>query len=139
MNKAQRVPEPVHLNEIGQIALTVHNLERARDFYQNILGMQFVFESGTMAFFQCGSVRLMIGTSPAEVSPQNNTILYFRVANIHYVHAALTSHGVAIVQEPHLVARMKSHDLWISFLKDPDDNTLGLMSEIARSRGESKQ
>jgi len=35
----------------------------------------------------------------------------------------------------HLVARMKSHDLWLAFLKDPAGNTLGLMSELARSEG----
>jgi hypothetical protein len=29
---------------------------------------------------------------------------------------------------------MKSHDLWISFLKDPDGNTLALMSEMARKQ-----
>jgi hypothetical protein len=28
---------------------------------------------------------------------------------------------------------MKSHDLWMAFLKDPAGNTLGLMSEIVRA------
>jgi hypothetical protein len=29
---------------------------------------------------------------------------------------------------------MKSYDLWMAFLKDPAGNTLGLMSEIARTK-----
>jgi methylmalonyl-CoA/ethylmalonyl-CoA epimerase len=123
----------IHLDEIGQVALTVRDAARAKDFYQNTLGMQLLFEAGAMAFFQCGTVRLMIGASEKAVSNEG-TILYFRVSDIHTVHAELKNRGVFIVQEPHLVARMKSHDLWISFLKDPDGNTLALMSEITRTQ-----
>jgi methylmalonyl-CoA/ethylmalonyl-CoA epimerase len=119
----------VHLGEIGQIALTVRDLARARDFYQNALGMQFLFDAGTMAFFQCGTVRLLIGASDKPLSGEG-AILYFRVADIRGVHSALKNRGVTFLEEPHLVARMKSHDLWICFLKDPDGNTLALMSEI---------
>jgi methylmalonyl-CoA/ethylmalonyl-CoA epimerase len=28
---------------------------------------------------------------------------------------------------------MPDHDLWMVFLKDPDGNTLGLMSEVSRA------
>jgi methylmalonyl-CoA/ethylmalonyl-CoA epimerase len=33
------------------------------------------------------------------------------------------------VGPPHLVARMKDHDLWMAFFRDPDQNLLALMSE----------
>ena len=121
----------VHLNDIGQIALTVQNLEEARHFYQNVLGMQFLFDAGQMAFFQCGTVRLMLGIS--ETPAAGGTILYFRVSDLQAVHIALKNKGVSFLQEPHLVARMKSHDLWLAFLKDPAGNTLGLMSEAGRT------
>jgi methylmalonyl-CoA/ethylmalonyl-CoA epimerase len=91
--------------------------------------MQFLFDAGTMAFFQCGTVRLMIGASDKLLSGES-AILYSRVADIHGVHSALKTRGVTFITEPPLVARMKSHDLWISFLKDPDSNTLALMSEV---------
>jgi methylmalonyl-CoA/ethylmalonyl-CoA epimerase len=129
--------QSVHLNEIGQIALTVQDLQRAKDFYQNTLGMQLLFEAGAMAFFQCGAIRLMLGTSEKAVSNEG-TILYFRVDDIHGVHSALKNRGVPIAQEPHLVARMKSHDLWLSFFKDPDGNALALMSEIGRTQPAEK-
>ena len=131
------VNQSVHLSEIGQIALTVQNLQRAKDFYQNTLGMELLFEAGAMVFFQCGPIRLMLGTSEKPVSGEG-TILYFRVTDIHCVHSALKDRGVPIVQEPHMVARMKSHDLWLSFLRDPDGNTLALMSEIGRSQPAEK-
>jgi methylmalonyl-CoA/ethylmalonyl-CoA epimerase len=119
----------VQLNEIGQIALTVRDLARAKDFYQNTLGMRFLFDAGTMAFFQCGAIRLMIGLSE-EAGPIGGTILYFKVADIQKMHSVLVGQGVGFVQPPHLVARMPDHELWIAFLKDPEGNTLGLMSEV---------
>ena len=120
----------LHLNDIAQIALTVQDLSRALAFYRDVLGMQFLFEAGNMAFFQCGSVRLMIGASDKPAG--SGSIVYFRVPDIQAAAGLLAAQGVPLVQEPHLVARMKSHDLWLAFLNDPDGNTLGLMSEVAR-------
>ena len=122
----------VHFETIGQIAITVTDVARAKDFYENTLGMRFLFDAGQMAFFQCGPIRLMIGTGAAE-SPRGGTILYFKVEDIHAVHQHLQSHDVEFVQAPHLVARMPDHDLWLAFLKDPDGNVLGAMSEVPRA------
>jgi methylmalonyl-CoA/ethylmalonyl-CoA epimerase len=121
----------VHLEEITQIALTVQNLEEAKLFYRDSLGMRFLFDAGAMAFFQCGQIRLMIGTSD-KPSPSSGTIVYFRVPDLPSAFSALRARNVTFVQEPHLVARMKSHDLWLAFLKDPSGNPIGLMSEVAR-------
>jgi methylmalonyl-CoA/ethylmalonyl-CoA epimerase len=125
----ETMEQSVQLNDIGQVALTVRDLGRAKDFYQNTLGMRFLFDAGTMAFFQCGAIRLMIGLSE-EAVPIGGTILYFRVPDIQKVHGALEGRGAAFVQPPHLVARMPDHELWMAFLKDPEGNTLGLMSEV---------
>jgi methylmalonyl-CoA/ethylmalonyl-CoA epimerase len=121
----------VQLSDIGQIAITVSDLKRAQSFYQEQLGMQFLFEAGTMVFFQCGAIRLMIGASK-DLAASAGTILYFKVKDIQAIHEVLKEDGVEFVDEPHLVARMPDHDLWMVFLKDPDGNTLGLMSEVGR-------
>jgi predicted enzyme related to lactoylglutathione lyase len=85
----------VHLDRIGQIAITVSDLARSKDFYLNTLGMKFLFDAGNMAFFQCGEIRLMIGTSD-QPSPRGGTILYFKVPDIQAVHARLVEHGVTL-------------------------------------------
>jgi methylmalonyl-CoA/ethylmalonyl-CoA epimerase len=131
---AEHDTQSIRLSEIGQIARTVRDLDRAKDFYQNILGMRFLFSAGTMAFFQCGAIRLMLGTSDAH-PPSDGTILYFRVEDIHRAYAELKARSVDIVQEPHLAARMKSHDLWLAFLRDPEGNMLALMAEASRTEG----
>jgi methylmalonyl-CoA/ethylmalonyl-CoA epimerase len=123
----------VHLQDIAQIAFTVQNLAEAKVFYRDVLELKFLFEAGTMAFFQCGSIRLMIGEAE-KATVSEGTIVYFRVADLEVTAHLLESRGISFVQQPHLVARMKSHDLWMAFLKDPAGNTLGLMSEIARAK-----
>lgn len=122
---------PVAIQEIAQIAFTVQNLEEAKTFYRDALELKFLFDAGTMSFFQCGPVRLMIGEAERS-SVSEGTIVYFRVPDLAAAAQTLSSRGVVFTRQPHLVARMKSHDLWMAFLKDPAGNTLGLMSEVAR-------
>jgi methylmalonyl-CoA/ethylmalonyl-CoA epimerase len=94
--------------------------------------MNFLFDAGTMAFFQCGSIRLMLGLAEQPVTPAG-TILYFRVDQMEEACATLKAQGVQFTQDAHLVARMPDHDLWMAFVKDPSGNVLGLMSEIQRA------
>jgi methylmalonyl-CoA/ethylmalonyl-CoA epimerase len=121
----------VHFNRIGQIAITVDDLARAKDFYGNTLGMKFLFDAGNLAFFQCGDVRLMISTSD-KPEPRGGTILYFKVEEIEETFGLLREKNAEIVQAPHLIAKMPDHDLWMGFLKDTEGNTLGVMCEVGR-------
>jgi methylmalonyl-CoA/ethylmalonyl-CoA epimerase len=132
MSYQSQTPAPqVQLEKIGQIALTVTDLARAKEFYGNTLGIRFLFDAGTMAFFQCGDIRLLIGLAETE-TPRGGTIVYFKVDDIHGAYEILRAKQVEFVDAPHLIARMPDHDLWMTFLKDPDGNVLGLMSEVRR-------
>lgn len=131
-DQAEGKTGPVHLEEIGQIAITVRDLPRSKDFYRDVLGMKFLFDAGTMAFFLCGSVRLMIGLAEEPVSVAG-TVVYFKVEKIEETHASLKGRGVTFLAAPHMVARMPDHDLWMAFLEDLDGNRFGLMSEVARA------
>ena len=119
----------VHFDKIGQIAVTVTDLDRARQFYRDTLGMRFLFDAGQMCFFQCGDIRLMLGAG-ADPGPRGGTILYFKVEDIHAVCAALQAQNADLMQPPHLIARMPDHDLWMAFLRDPDGNVLGIICEM---------
>ncbi len=129
-------PLVIQLECIGQIALTVRDLAESKRFYQETLGMKFLFDAGSMVFFQCGTVRLMLGLAEKPAAGESvagsGTILYFRVAEIEAVCAVLKAQGVEFVQDAHLVAKMPDHDLWMAFVKDPSGNVLGLMSEVVR-------
>jgi methylmalonyl-CoA/ethylmalonyl-CoA epimerase len=122
-------PSAVSFDTIGQIAITVDDLARAKDFYQNTLGMKFLFDAGQLAFFQCGDIRIMLST-PEKSEPRGGTVLYYKVDDIHATHSAVKQRGAEFVQDPHLIAKMPDHDLWMAFLKDTEGNTLGIMCEV---------
>jgi methylmalonyl-CoA/ethylmalonyl-CoA epimerase len=130
MSYQSHTPEAVvHFEKIGQIAITVKDVKRAKEFYLNTLGMRFLFDAGHLTFFQCGDIRLMI-SEVERPGPCGGTILYFKVEDIQAVYANLRVRGVEFLEPPHLIAKMPDHDLWMAFLRDPDDNVLGVMCEM---------
>ena len=46
---------------LTQVGLSVRDLDRARDFYRDVLGLQLLFETNGMLFFQLAGLRLMVG------------------------------------------------------------------------------
>ena len=118
------------LSRIGQIHVPVKDLARATGFYRDTLGMAFLFEVPGMAFFDCGGVRLMLGAPEDASAAPTATILYYKVDDIQGAFAFLEARGVTVAGRPHLVAKLPSHDLWMAFFKDPEENTFALMSEV---------
>ena len=118
------------LGAIGQIAMNAHDIPRAVKFYRDTLGMRFLFEAPPkMAFFDCGGVRLMLSLPENAEFDHPGSVLYFRVDDIDQTHATLKERGVNFVDAPHLIARMPDHELWMTFFKDTEGNTLALMAE----------
>ena len=108
-------------------------MERAADFYQHVLGLRLLFKAPPgLAFFDCGGVRLMIDHPEKAEFDHPSSILYFAVPDIHSACATMREKGVKFVDEPHMIARMPDHDLWMTFFHDPEDNLLALMSEVKR-------
>jgi methylmalonyl-CoA/ethylmalonyl-CoA epimerase len=92
--------------------------------------MRLLFEvPPKMAFFDCAGVRLMLSLPETHEFDHPGSVLYFRVDDIAQAHATLRERGVNFVDEPHLIARMPDHELWMTFFKDSEGNTLALMSE----------
>lgn len=118
------------LSTIGQIAIVVHDTDRAVEFYRDSLGMKFQFRFGQLAFFDAGGVRIML--TPAEKPEFDHaaSILYFKVPDIHASHAELKGRGVVFEDEPHMVAKLPDHELWMCFFRDCEKNLMGLMSEV---------
>ena len=118
------------ITHIGQIAINIRDTDRAIDFYQSKLGLAFLFRAGDLAFFQSGQTRLMLSKPSSAEFDHPSSILYFFVPDLAAAHAEMKSRGVEFTDEPHLVAKLPDHDLWLVFFKDSEGNTLGLMSEV---------
>ena len=120
------------LAKIGQISVTVHDLERAIQFYRDQLGTRFLFQVPKMAFFDCGGIRLMLALPEKPEFDHASSILSFKVADIQQAHAALVARQVRIGEGPILVAKLEKADLWLSSFYDSESNLLALMSEVPR-------
>ena len=118
------------ISKIGQLAITVSNIEKALSFYRDILNLEFLFSpSENLAFLLCGETRIMLSTSQGEGEIGKNSILYFFATDIESVYEEALKKGAEKERTPQLVADMQDHELWIGFLKDPDGNLVGLMEE----------
>jgi methylmalonyl-CoA/ethylmalonyl-CoA epimerase len=117
------------LTQLGQIALPVSNADRSEAFYADSLGLPKLFRFGDLVFFDCGGIRLMLDGAHKAVQPTAAVCHYFKVKEIEAVFAELGGKAVKFVDEPHLVARMPDHELWMTFFNDPDGHLLALMEE----------
>ena len=118
---------------LGQIAINAKDVDRAAKFYEEKLGLKVLFKAPPgLAFFDCGGVRLMLGRAEKPELDHPGSVLYFAVPNIQSAYHKLKEGGVRFEDEPHLIARMPAHDLWMTFFRDSEENLLALMSEVPR-------
>jgi predicted enzyme related to lactoylglutathione lyase len=121
------------ITRVGQIQIRTHNVERAADFYEKVLGLKLLFKAPPgLAFFDCGGVRLMLDHPEKPEFDRASSILYFAVPDIKAAHSGMKSKGVKFEDEPHMIARLPDHDLWMTFFHDSEGNQLALMSEVKR-------
>jgi len=121
---------PVAISRLGQIAIKVHDTGRATAFYRDILGLPLLFTAGSLAFFDCGGVRLMLTRPEKPEFDHPGSVLYFTVPDIVSAHRQMLSRGVGFEDEPHLIARMPTHELCMTFFRDSEQNLLALMCEL---------
>jgi len=119
------------LGPIGQIAVPVGDIERAIAFYRDVLGMRFLFKAPPgLGFFDCAGVRLMLDAPAKSQAGSHSSVIYYKVSDLDAAFETLSSRGVRFEEEPHLIAKMPDHELWMAFFRDPDQNLLALMAEI---------
>ncbi len=62
-----------------------------------------------------------------------SSIIYFKVPDIQTAYESLLARSVYFEDNPHLIAEMENHELWMAFFRDSENNLLALMSEVARN------
>jgi catechol 2,3-dioxygenase-like lactoylglutathione lyase family enzyme len=113
-----------------QIAVNVHDVQRALRFYRDVLGFPLLFEIPNAAFLQAGGVRLYLAIAERPELDHPASIIYYRVDDIHAAFAALRAAGTRIESEPHFLAKMPDHDLWLGSFHDTEGNLAALMCEV---------
>lgn len=117
------------IEAIGQISIVVSDVDRAVEFYRDVLGLEYLFGFPGMAFFNCGGVRLYLA-KPEKPEFDRTSILYYRVPDMAQAADSLKAKGVTFEQEPQAVHKDEKHELWLGFFKDTEGNNVALMSEV---------
>jgi len=120
------------LHQLGQISLTVDDVDKAEAFYGGALGLRKLYRFGELLFFDCAGVRLFIDRGNSRPFVPASSVLYFRTPDIALAARELNARGVVFTDAPHLIAPMEDHDLWMAFFKDPAGNALALMHEAPK-------
>ena len=126
------------LKLIGQIHVSVTDVDRAVAFYRDVLGVPFLFRvpGQPMAFFDCDGVRLYLGAPESEAF-RSRSMISFAVDDVDEAYASLRDRGVSFRDAPHVVHRTEASELRMAFFTDPDGNHLALMADVplAQSTG----
>ncbi|UYZ21993.1 VOC family protein [Mesobacillus jeotgali] len=118
------------VQKIGQIGIPVKNIERATAFYQEKLGLSLLFNTDTMAFFDCEGVRLLLTLPENKQFAHPSSVIYLQVADIKAKYEELSA-SVQFIGEPHVVAKIGGTETWMVFFKDTEENTHAFMSEVS--------
>ncbi|QNE46967.1 methylmalonyl-CoA epimerase [Glaciihabitans sp. INWT7] len=117
--------------KIAQVAQRVTDLDRAVEFYEQLLGQPAVarFDPPGLAFFRFGDTRFLLD----RVAP--SSLLYFAVDDVRAETERLRASGILIDTEPHIIFSHDDDTLgpagtdeWMSFIIDSEGNTVGLVS-----------
>jgi len=127
--KETTMAETLALGAISQIARTVRKLPQAQAWYADVLGLKHLYTFGTLAFFDCDGVRLFL--SEGEAGGAAESMLYFRVADIHTAHAELARRGVTFLEAPHMIHRhADGTEEWLAAFQDNEGRPLAIHAQM---------
>src|SRR3954454_11113827 len=111
---------------VAQAAITVSDLEAAKRFYGETLGLAHLFDAPpALAFYQCGATRLMLSAAGGE---EGGTILYYSVEDVATAYEALAAAGAKFAEAPRIVGQVEGREIWLAVCRDPSGNAVGLIS-----------
>lgn len=115
--------------KISQVGVPVKDLARAIKFYETQMELPLLFQTESMAFFECGGVRLMLTLPEKEEFAHASSVLYFDVPDIQAAYAEFDARGVEFRGSPHCVVKNGAAETWMAFFVDTEGNTHALTSD----------
>lgn len=116
-----------------QLALTVTDIDAARIFYRDHLGLRLMFEANNMLFFDVSGTRLMIARDEARQRPARPSgILYFHVGDFAAALERLQGTSATLVGAVETVQMTGAGSLQLQQFEDVDGNMLAIMGFVPR-------
>ncbi|CAN5177592.1 VOC family protein [soil metagenome] len=110
------------IKEMAFVATPVTDIQRARVFYEGVLGLRPTMEAlgGQWVEYELGSSTYAIATADSEWKPSvDGASVAFEVDDFDQTIAELKSHGVTFKIE-----KMETPVCWVAVIADPDGNKL---------------
>lgn len=109
------------------------DLDRARAFYEGVLGVRIIAQDGFAVTAEAGGVRIRIN-QPPQVVAAPYTVLNFAVPDIAAMVAGLSARGVRFERYAFMQDAQDETGVWtvpggagkVAWFKDPDGNLLSL-------------
>jgi methylmalonyl-CoA/ethylmalonyl-CoA epimerase len=124
---------------LAQVAQHADDLDRASAFYERLLGSPPLarYDPPGLVFFALGdSTRLLL----EQGAP--SAMLYLEVPDVRTRVEELRADGVPVEAEPHVIFTHEDATLgpagtdeWMAFVRDSEDNLVGLVSRSPRAEG----
>jgi catechol 2,3-dioxygenase-like lactoylglutathione lyase family enzyme len=112
------------------VTLPTEDAEKARKFYEEVLGLQFLKQWGSLPAYEFDTDNLTIAVMQSEAFGQkfqpSSSPVEFQVGDFHAAKAELESRGVEFVGDP-----IDSGVCHQAFFKDPDGNMLAIHQRYA--------
>ena len=108
---------------IANIMLGTSNLDRARSFYRDTLGLTVKQEIPGFVFLETGPVTLCLSAPHARLAEHPGpSEVVLAVASVREAYATLKANGVDFLREPANV----TGDSWAANFRDPDGHLLSI-------------
>lgn len=111
------------------VFVRITDTDRARRFYEQVLGLAFEYDNEYVMVFRSGPTQL-IAQKVDAFAPIEATVLGWEVKGIRHVVAALQDRGVVFERIPGM--EQDADDIWsspagrVAWFKDPDGNVLSV-------------
>ncbi len=115
--------------------LPTFDFDRARAFYEGVLGLRFVHNDGFAMVLDANGTMVRVSKVGADFKPAMFTILGWQVTGIESVVAEMTARGVTF--ERFSFFEQDNLGIWtapsgdkVAWFKDPDGNTLSVSQHV---------
>ncbi|MEA2165558.1 MAG: hypothetical protein QOK37_3685 [Thermoanaerobaculia bacterium] len=111
------------------------DFDKARAFYEGVLGLRFVNNDGFAMVLEANGTTIRVAKVQKDWTPEQFTILGWKVREIETIVAGLTERGVVFErfsffeQDPLGIWTAPSGDK-VAWFKDPDGNTLSVSQHV---------
>jgi len=113
------------LKGLRTIVYHVNDLEKAKEWYQTVFGINPYFDEPFYVGYNIGGYELGLDPDASDYTGGNNAITYWEVDSIESCFTKIRSLNVAIHEEPKNVGG----NIWLGSIIDPFGNLIGLIED----------